>query len=384
MSVYGAFEPGSFNAWALNLFADVFVTPGVARGMQVTAPGGMQVSVTLDSTANDGVCWLPNGGFLRIDTVQTFPVPNNSSGGTRTDAVVAFVDPTGIANPSFSLTYVTNWSSGFAPANNNQLVLALVSVPNGAVAISTGNITNNSNPATVVGTAGGSNSMVAPDGVGLTVQDNTSSATLTVALTGLTNGAGRSIAIQTTDVSAIGHQATFGQNGGLTLASGNLNLSSGEVVAISPASTGDAFFMKNHNDNTYGTILGIGDPTYGAGAGMYAYDTKGAGYIFYAATKNGITLSGNVVAVQGVYSQGRLFAGGASGDLFVTPQQSGGAGQTILQAWDGTAVHNGLSVQGNGVVQLGTSRNGSPQLATVFTGTTTPVNPPTGSIWVKA
>jgi hypothetical protein len=37
-----------------------------------------------------------------------------------------------------------------------------------------------------------------------------------------------------------------------------------------------------------------------------------------------------------------------------------------------------------GVLEIGTSRNGSPQLVPIYTGTSTPSSPPTGSIWIKA
>lgn len=358
MAVYGGFEPGSFNAWTLNLFADVFVLPGVARGMQVTAPGGMQVQLTLDGTANDGVCYLPNGAFIRIDTVQTFPVPNNSSGGTRTDAVVAFVDPTGIASPSFSLTYVTNWSSAFSPASPNQLVIALVSVPNGAASIATGNITNNPNGAKLTGTAG-SNSMVAADGVGLTVQDNTSSATLSVVLTGLTNGAGRSIAIQTTDISAIGHQSTFDQKGNLILSGslttygrnifnglsplGGLGPSAYDTIVLTPWST------------PYSVNIGAADGSFSpaAGIGLYAYDNFGGGFIMKAATRNSITFPVTSLLYGTGWGTNNNVYSFLSWDpvnrinTYWVPQTGSTALGHVFVGWDGTQQRNVFAIGGN-------------------------------------
>lgn len=407
MAVYGAFEPGSFNAWTLNLFADVFVLPGVARGMQVTAPGGMQVQLTLDGTANDGVCYLPNGGFIRIDTVQTFPVPNNSSGGTRTDAVVAFVDPTGIASPSFSLTYVTNWSSAFSPGNNNQLVLALVSVPNGAATISTGNITNNPNAAKLTGTAGG-NSMVAADGVGLTVQDNTSSATLSVVLTGLTNGAGRSIAIQTTDISAIGHQATFDQAGNLVLSGSLTTYGRNTFNGLNPLTGGPSAYdniVLVPNTSQYTVNIGAADGSFGAGIGLYAYDKFNNAFIMQAGTKNGITFPVTNffygVGWAGPHFSFLSFDAINRINTYWVPQVGSTAlGHTFI-AWDGTQQRNAFSIGGNfasapayvdnngnynGPVNGGipTTRNNASLSVPIFTGTSNPVNPPAGSVWVKA
>lgn len=147
MTVYGAFEPGSFNAWTLNLINDVFCTPGVARGGTVTAPGGMNVTLGVDAGAGDAVIVLPNGAWVRTDQAITYVVPANNGSGTRTDAIVAFVDPTGVASPSVSLTYTTSWAGGFTGNTNNQWVVALISVAVNAASISAGNITQNPNVA---------------------------------------------------------------------------------------------------------------------------------------------------------------------------------------------------------------------------------------------
>lgn len=141
MTVYGGFQPGTYQAWALNLQQSTFGAAGIARGMQVTptAPAGMSVLVTIDGTHGDGVCYIQNGGWVRIDATLTLAVPSNSSGNTRNDAVVATMDPTGAT--AASIQYIQNWSGGFAGASANQLVLALVAVPNNATSIASGNIT---------------------------------------------------------------------------------------------------------------------------------------------------------------------------------------------------------------------------------------------------
>lgn len=209
MTVFGGYDPGTFQAWSLNLLSSIFVSAGVARGFQVTptSPVGMSVQITVDPTYNDAVLYLSNGCWMRVDTAEQFSISPNSSGSTRTDALVATVDPINATN--LSLAIQANWAGGFTPGTN-QFVVALISVANGASSITSGNITMNSAAATISGTSSsGSNSMVASDGVGLTVQDNSSTSTLSVVLTGLTTGIGRDVAIQTTDISAIGHVFLF-------------------------------------------------------------------------------------------------------------------------------------------------------------------------------
>lgn len=210
MTIYGGFDPATFQAWALNLFADIFITPGIARGFQVTQTGlpSMAVLVNLDSVANDAVCYFSSGAWLRVDAITQFSISSNTSGATRTDALVAQVDPLNAGNLSLSIQ--ANWSQGFNPTNPNQLVIALISVANNAVNILNANITMTSQTAKVTGAGGSTSSMVASDGVGLAVQDNSASSALSVVLTGLTTGVGRAIIIQPTDSSGIGHAFTFG------------------------------------------------------------------------------------------------------------------------------------------------------------------------------
>lgn len=217
MAVYGGYDPGTFQAWALNLFNGIFVSAGIARGFQVTqnSPTGMSILATLDGTHSDAVVYLANGCWLRIDAVTTFSIGSNSSGSTRTDALVATVDPSG--NPTVSLAVQANWSNGFTAPATNQFVIALISVANGASSILNANITMNAATASITTGAGGANSLQASDGVGLTVQDSSASSTLSVILTGLTSGVGRGIAIQTMDSSAIGHTSTFDMAGNLNV-----------------------------------------------------------------------------------------------------------------------------------------------------------------------
>lgn len=135
MTVYTGFTSGQYQAWALDLNQNVLGQPGIARAMNVTpnSPAGMSVLVTADAVNGDGVCYVPNGSWLRIDATTTLSVPNNTSGATRTDAVVATVDPS-LATAS-GLTYVTNWTTGLRGNNTTQFVLALVFVPNNATSV---------------------------------------------------------------------------------------------------------------------------------------------------------------------------------------------------------------------------------------------------------
>lgn len=139
MTQYGGFDPGTFQPWSLNIVQKSLGQPGIGYGMQVTpaTPSSMNVVVTIDATASDAVCFLPNGAWLRIDANVTLSVPANASGNTRTDAVVAYVDPTGTT--AAALYYVTSWATGFTPSGNS-LPVAVVSVPNGASGIVASNI----------------------------------------------------------------------------------------------------------------------------------------------------------------------------------------------------------------------------------------------------
>ena len=94
------------------------------------------------------------------------------------------------------------------------------------------------------------------------------------------------------------------------------------------ASTYDAIQIITGVGSAYGVNIGYGDASFSQGPGLYAYDLKNGGFIFYGGTSNGITF--------------------------------------------------------NGVTNLGTNRNGTATAVPIFTGTTTPTNPPTGSVWIKA
>ena len=235
MPVYGGFDPGTWQAWSLNLLSQVFVKPGIARGFQVTqiSTPAMEVKATLDSTWSDGVLYLTNGAFMRIDVEQGFTISNNTSGTTRTDALIAVVDPANAGNTGLSIQ--ANWSTGFTAPNNNTFVIALISVPNNATQILNANITMNSAVATITGTnISGNNSIIAADGDGLALQDNSASSTMTLVMTGLTTGVGRSLILQTTDISAIGHSFTFGTDDSLASALGTF------IAAISASSSNGA------------------------------------------------------------------------------------------------------------------------------------------------
>lgn len=290
MTVYGGFDPGTFQAWALNLFPSVFVTAGIARGFQVgpTSPAGMSVQVTLDATANDAVLYLSNGCWMRLDAVTQFSITPNSTGSTRTDALVAQVDPNNSSN--LKLSVQANWASGFTPGTN-QFVVALISVASGASTITSGNITMNSSSAKISGTSNSaSNSLVASDGVGLTVQDNSTSSVLSLALTGLSTGVGRSIVIQTTDASSIGHLFTFGTDSSLKVP-GQLTAHGVLAYPDAPTGTDDSVVLYDRN-NTLGALFGVTQ----SGGGAYLYDSFHNGYIFQSGTNTGVTFPGSVTA----------------------------------------------------------------------------------------
>jgi hypothetical protein len=167
MTIFGGFDPGTFQPWALNINQNALGTAGIARGMAVTptpVTPDMNVVIGVDPIQGDGICFLPNGAWMRIDSPVTLPVPANTSGNSRTDAVVVQVDPTG----SFvvSMFYQTNWVYGwFNKTTPYQMAIAQISVPNGASAIAAGNILNTPLQASI--------GQASPNLLDSVVQDNT-------------------------------------------------------------------------------------------------------------------------------------------------------------------------------------------------------------------
>lgn len=221
MAVTGGYAPGTYQAADLNRLQSIFGAPGIARGMQVvpTTPLGMSVNVTVGAQG-DGVCYLPNGGWVRIDAQLLLNVPSNSSGSTRNDAVVATMDPTGNSGAP-SVAYVTNWAGGFNGGTTNQLVLALVSVANNATQITSGNITQNQAAASFgnASTAGTANTVgpiatsngayvsqvqTSTIGFGWGIIDNTASAVIEVMPVAL-SGTGRGMQLDYTDAANVQH-----------------------------------------------------------------------------------------------------------------------------------------------------------------------------------
>lgn len=343
MATYGGFAPGSYNAWALNLITDVFCSPGVARGMQVTAPGGMAVSLGVDATANDGVVVLPNGGFVRIDQAITYTVPSNGGSGTRIDALVAFLDPTGVANPEFSLTYNSNWSGGFTGNTGNQWVIALISVAVGAVSIALSNITMNPNTARY----GNPLTVLAGDGVGFSVQDSSSVVYLTptsgLGGSPLPLGSYRNTALVAQDTAGGSHTFLFDTAGNLTVPNfvSTNRLYTTSYVGFGPPLVGGTLFGVLTTNGSYPSIL-LTPPTVNAtavGAVIQAWN---------------LTQALNIFSIGGQFGAAKAWVD-MNGHL-----------------WDATVGGNPVTTSGNTVG------------VRIFTGTTQPTNATNGDIWINA
>lgn len=392
MATFGGFAPGSYNAWALNLITDVFCTPGVARGMQVTAPGGMAVSLGVDPVALDGVVVMPNGGWLRIDQAITYTVPANGGSSTRTDAIVAFLDPTGVANPEFSITYNSNWAGGFTGGTVNQQVIALVSVAVGAVSIAAGNITMN--PTT--SHFGNPSQLVANDGIPLQVTD--SSATSQMLLQPVISTPNyRAIVLTAVDSASGTHSFVFDQNSNLTIGGQHVF---GPAVSGSPASLSYSpgnFGIQLATPQAGANTLGLYFPTWNGSAEKVPFSIGGqfGGATSWVDNTGSFSYGGGI---GGFYS--RVAWDGINHiNTFWTPQNNVQNGMVFV-TWTGGGQNNtlGIGVSGgaaawvdqsgnyNGPIGGGipTTRNGAALSVPIFTGTTTPVNPPTGSIWIKA
>ena len=144
------------------------------------------------------------------------------------------------------------------------------------------------------------------------------------------------------------HQTSINSDGGKVTTDGagtftGVSLqSTGGISALAPAAGAyDALKLGNSHDATYAGLAGYADPTYGAGAGLYVWDAKNAGYILSAATKNGITFGGKIT------SDGGRFATDGLGNLNarrITPAYGGSlAGASPINGSGSATVNHGLS-----------------------------------------
>ena len=324
MATYAGFAPGNYNAWALNLLSDVFCTPGVGRGLAVSAPGGMSVTVGVDAVAGDGVVVLPNGGWLRIDQAVTFTVSANSTGSTRNDAIVAFLDPTGVANPVYSLTYTTNWAGGFTGNNNNQWVIATVAVPNGAVSIALANITTNPRVASF-----GGNKLLDPGTAqGIQVTDLTAAAQTYIQST-VSTPSYRAMVLQARDSAGVGHNFVFDQNGAATIPAGifygNAEAGAQALITHDPA---------NHINTYWTPSAGASDQahffvTWHSAAQQYLFEIGGA----YLNPKTFLDTAGNLAFSpnsNGIIFDGYLLNGATNNyQVYINTANPGGNNGTV-------------------------------------------------------
>lgn len=402
MATYGGFAPGSYNAWALNLITDIFCSAGVARGMQVTAPGGMAVSLGVDPTALDGVVVLPNGGWVRIDQAITYTVPANNGSGTRTDAIVAFLDPTGVANPEFSITYNSNWSNGFT-GNGNQQVIALISVAVGAVSIALSNITMN--PATAhFGNQAALMVSNTASGEGITATE----ALGQISLVPYSTPAGQARDIIISAVNAAGSKSswTFNSGGGFIVPGGIVPVAGGVVGA------GIRLVDLSANGQTYIQTT-IGTPGYRALV-LQAVDSAGVGHNFILDQLGNLTVP-NFINASRIFTTSYVGYGPPLGSnfgvlttnaaypatLLTPPTVNATVIGVVIQAWNLTQNINVFSVGGQfGGAEAWVDMNGHLWDSTVggnpvttsgntvgvriFTGTVQPTNATNGDIWINA
>lgn len=380
MATYGGFAPGSYNAWALNLITDVFCTPGVSRGMNVTAPGGMAVSLGVDAVALDGVVVLPNGGWLRIDQAITYTVPANNGSGTRTDAIIAFLDPTGVANPEFSITYNANWAGGFTGNTNNQWVIAQINVAVGAVSIAANNITMNPS----IAHFGNPSKLLASTNVGIQVTDDSTANTYIQSTIG-TPGY-RALVLQAVDSAGVGHNFVFDQNG--TLAVPNRLFTTGYVGFGPPMG------------NNYGTLTNNGAYP----AAVLTPPTVNATVVGVVIQTWNLTQPLNILSIGGQFggatsymdvgSQLHLRPNGQNGNgdplQLISFSNSAHAvnlgcfldGYYVYDAFQANFIFRGMNSNAN--VMTYNTNAGAQSAQRIFTGTTQPTNATNGDIWINA
>lgn len=376
MATYGGFAPGSYNAWALNLITDVFCTPGVSRGMNVTAPGGMAVSLGVDPVALDGVVVLPNGAWMRIDQAITYTVPANGGSGTRTDAIVAFLDPTGVANPEFSITYNANWAGGFTGNTNNQWVIAQINVAVGAVSIAANNITMNPNTAHF----GNPTQLTAADGIGIRVIDS-SATSQTILQSTIGTPSYRALVLQAIDSAGGGHNFLFDQNGNAAIPN-NIYFGSG-VNGVLP----------NLSWDSGNKIVGIWAPQSGAqinGALVLCWNGSQQVNLFGFGNQVGASSYVDINGVMHLRPNGP--SGGSGNDTLQISSFSNPAHYVVtgheltgLYMFDGFQsgfVFRGLNSNAN--VMTYNTNAGAASAQRIFTGTVTPTNATNGDIWINA
>jgi hypothetical protein len=334
----------------------------------------MNVTLTVDPTAGDAVIVLPNGAFVRTDQAITFTVPSNGGAGTRTDAIVAFVDPTGVASPSFSLTYVQSWVGGFTGNTANQWVVALISVAVGAVAISLSNITQNPTVAQF-GTTG---ALTASDGQKLQIVDFSGSGQLYLQPVVSTPNY-RMIVMQAMDSTGIGHNFIFDTLGQLTVP--------GETIYFGALVGGQASRLLYDPANFQ---IELSTPLAGTNAlgqsvvvwngsqqvSLFNFGNAGAASSFLSfggsLVLRPITPPSDAIVFQSYSS----LAWQSSMGMFA------GSGFYIFDSLQNGFILHGLNSNAN-VMTFNTNGLG-PVAQRIFTGTVTPTGATNGDIWINA
>lgn len=138
-------------------------------------------------------------------------------------------------------------------------------------------------------------------------------------------------------------------------------LNTGAISSFFPA-TGqyDALNLYSSHDNTYQDALGSADPSFFLGVGLYAYDVKGNGPIFYGGTKNSITFPGAVqwgAGVSGNFSR-LTWDPGNTTNVYWAPQSGASALGHTFVAWSGAAQVNAFSIGGQHAGALSWIDNG--------------------------
>ena len=214
-------------------------------------------------------------------------------------------------------------------------------------------------------------------------------------------------------IDSSGGTATPGQftvQGGIktSLDAGKILTSGGGALTLQggTAAHPDSLTLINPATPAYATLFGTADPGAPWGAGFYAYDSQGAGFIFQNATKSGMTINGGLtLGAQGGNVLTATAVGAGYGQFYwhskdnLTPEFSWTmdsrpaaplAMQIARQAVNGFTFLDVFHVDLNGNILnpagagIPTTRNGVATSVPIYTGTNTPVSPPVGAIWIKA
>ncbi len=358
---------------------------------QVTTDVNANILTVTDERSLDTGLLFANNGLLALPALANTTVTGIAVPGAPTLALAAGSN-LGIGVYDYAVSWVTHDGAGsligtpatITTTSANQAI-TLTNVPLGPSGI----VVNRNIYRTKVG--GGAYYLLVTlyDNTTTTVNDTTPDANLS-AIQPLSHPTLGGSVYQT---SGAGLLAAIYGDGAVVFDSGDIATNGSGLLSIHPTAAYDALNIVSKSGSSYSCLIGYGDTTYFAGAGVYCYDSAGTGgFVWQNGTKSGITFNGTMRFVGTASNSGLLQivnteSGGHTWDIFV--RTAGIGNDNALSFYDTTSnVTVSIDTAGNLIGTAGsgipTTRNGAGTSVPIYTGANSPSNPPTGSIWVKA